>query len=188
MDDAQPPLPVLPASITLSRRTLLVLCGPAGAGKSTYARAIVTQHQALGLAATSIVSSDYCRALVCDDENNQRVSRDAFDLFYYILHKRMFQGVFTIVDSTALQKDTRRRLVEMAGRHHYATCLLLFHPSVATCVQRDRARIRSVGEQVIQYHEGLMQHVLLSAPLEGWHQYYVLEEQQMDTPVYIVTE
>ena len=165
-----------------------MLAGPAGAGKSTYARAIVAQHRAQGLAATTIVSSDYCRALVCDDENNQRVSRDAFDLFYYILHKRLFQGVFTIADSTALQHDTRRRLVELAGRHHYASCLLIFHPLVTTSIQRDKARTRSVGEQVIRYHEGLMPRVLLTVPHEGWNQYYVLEEQHMDTPVHILTE
>ncbi len=73
----------MPVLIKVPRRTLLVLCGPAACGKSTF----VAQR----FGATTIVSSDYCRALICDDIANQQVNRDAFDLFYYIIHKRMFQ-------------------------------------------------------------------------------------------------
>jgi len=54
----------------------------AGSGKSTFA----AQH----FIPTNIVSSDYCRAMICDDVNNQQVNRDTFDLFYYIIQKRMF--------------------------------------------------------------------------------------------------
>jgi len=60
-----------------------------------------------------IVSSDYCRAMICDDVNNQQVNRDTFDLFYYIIQKRMFLGRFTVADSTALQSEARRKLREL---------------------------------------------------------------------------
>src|SRR5437879_13153007 len=91
-----------PHIITIPRRTLLVLCGPAGSGKSTFA--------AQRFASTTIVSSDYCRAMICDDENNQQVNRDTFDLFYYIIQKRMYLGRFTVADSTALQTEARRQI------------------------------------------------------------------------------
>jgi len=97
---------MLPMTIKLPHRTLLVLCGPAASGKSTFAVQRFSQ--------TTIVSSDHCRALICDDATNQQVNRDAFDLFYYIIRKRIFLGRFTVADSTALHADARRRLREMA--------------------------------------------------------------------------
>lgn len=165
--------------INLPERTLIVLCGPAGAGKSTFARTFVGQHQKQGYRMTSIVSSDYCRALICDDETNQQVNRDTFDLFHYIIHKRMIQGRLTIVDSTALQVEARQRLLDLAVRHHYVTCLFLFNISLETCLKYDQhqARGRIVGEQVIKYHLTLLQQALRDVPQEGWNMIHILDEQ-----------
>jgi len=164
--------------LVLPQRTLLVLCGIAGAGKSTFARTFIEEHYEQGLRETSIVSSDYCRALICDDDTNQRASRDAFDLFYYITQKRMLQGRFTLVDSTALQAHTRRRLLELAQHASYNACLLVFKIPAATCIQRDRSRIRIVGEEVILYQENLLRQTLRDIPNEGWSQVYIVEGQE----------
>lgn len=173
--------------LTLPRRTLLALCGPAGSGKSTFAQRLVDQYSELGLRPTTIVSSDVCRALVCDDENNQQVNRDSFDLFHYILHKRMLQSCFTIADSTALQADARRRMLQVAQRHGYSTCLLVFNISQQTCVQRDQRRRRLVGEAVIAHHISQLARTLLQAPSEGWNQISLLEEQHPDITLEILT-
>lgn len=164
-------------TIIIPPRTLLVLCGPAGSGKSTFAKRLVDRHSSEGWQPTMIVSSDACRGLICDDENNQQVNRDTFDLFYYIISKRLYQNRLTIADSTALQADPRRHLLEIAQRYHYNACLLLFDVSLKTCLQRDRQRKRQVGEQVILYHMGLLKQALLDAPNEGWHQFAILKEQ-----------
>ena len=162
---------------TLPRRTLLVLCGPAGCGKSTFASQLVTHSPQLGLRPTSIVSSDYCRALVCDDETNQEINADTFDLFHFIIYKRMLQSVFTIADSTALRADARRRMLGLAHRHNYATCLLIFNLDAATCIQRDQQRARSVGPEVITYQMGFMPKVIQDTPFEGWNQLHVFNTQ-----------
>ncbi len=159
--------------IKLPRRTLLVLAGPAGSGKSTFARRRFSP--------TMIVSSDYCRALICDDENNQRVNRDAFDLFYYIIHKRMFQGRFTVADSTALQPEARQRLLDLAYRHGYLTCLLIFNVPEQISRNRNQQRERKVEEQVHGYHARLLQQTLQAAPHEGWNRLYILTPEQIDT-------
>ena len=172
--------------LTVPPRTLLVLCGPAGSGKSTFAEKLIAAHQHLDFKPTMIVSSDTCRAIVCDDENNQQANRDAFDLFHFTLHKRMFQSRFTIADSTALQAHARLRLLEVAQRHNYFTCLLVFNISPATCAQRDKGRARMVGEQVITYHTGLLQKTITEAPTEGWHQIYVLDEEHRGVEICIV--
>lgn len=152
--------------IIVPRRTLLVLCGPAGSGKSAFAAQRFTP--------TSIVSSDYCRALICDDENNQQVNRDTFDLFYFIIQKRMYLGRFTVADSTALHSATRRRLRAQSRQSGYYGCLLIFNTPPEICLARNSLRSRNVEEQVIPYHAGLLQQTLLDAPSEGWDQVHVL--------------
>lgn len=158
--------------IVIPRRTLLVLGGPAACGKSTFA--------ARRFLPTQIVSSDVCRAMICDDDANQAVNRDAFDLFHFIINRRMRLGRFTVADSTALQDFARRRLLYQALQSGYTACLLLFNISAATCLARDRLRQRSVGEQVVLFHAGLLQKALIGAPQEGWDMLYVLDEVTME--------
>jgi protein phosphatase len=162
-------------AIKLPQRTLVVLCGAAGSGKSTFAQRLVESHQQQGLKITSIVSSDYCRALVSDDETNQQVNRDSFDLFHYIIYKRMLQGRFTVADSTALQVEARNRMLGLARRHNYYTCILVFDIPLEICILQDQARQRTVGEQVISYHANQLQQVLADIQGEGWHQMHILK-------------
>jgi protein phosphatase len=171
-----------PPSLVIPRQTLIVLCGPAGSGKSTFARRFVKRHYAQGCRATTIVSSDYCRALICDEVTNQQINRDTFDLFYYIIQKRMFQHSLTIADSTALTPEARRRLVEIARRQRFTVCLVVFNMSQQTCTARDREanRGRVVGEQVIAYHIKQLQRVLRDIPHEGWDQIHILDDQHSD--------
>lgn len=163
--------------LTLPRRTLFVLCGPAGCGKSTFASTLVATYAHLGLRPSSIVSSDDCRAQLCDDENRKDVNRDTFDLFHYIIHKRMLHHMFTIADSTALKAFARQRILKVAQSHNYTTCLLIFNLPAALCIQQDQQRPRSVGSEVVLYHEGLLPQAIQSASHEGWHHLYILNEQ-----------
>lgn len=176
-----------PPVITVPQRALVVLSGPAGAGKSTFAQRIIHKHRDRGFRPTMIVSSDQCRAMVSDDENNQQVNRDTFDLFHYIIHKRMFQNRFTIADSTALQPEARQRLLGLAERHNYHTCLIVFAIPPEICAHRDRQRQRLVGEQVIFYHSSLLQREIEEAPAEGWHQIHILRDENLLTEIEIVT-
>lgn len=176
------------STIALPQRTLIVLCGPAGAGKSTFARKFVELHQTQGCKLTSIVSSDYCRAMICDDETNQQVNRDTFDLFYYIIRKRLFQGCLTIADSTALQANARQTLIEIAQRYQYHSCLFVFNMSLQTCLAHDQhqTRGRTVGEKVISYHLQILRQALLEIPHEGWDQIHILDEQHCNVDVEVI--
>lgn len=168
--------------VYLPQRTLLVLCGVPGSGKSTFATQFIAQQ---GLQQTTIVSSDYCRALICDDENNQQVSRDAFDLFHYIIYKRMCLGRFIIADSTALLSSARHRLLEQAIRYQYATCLLIFTTDPAICIQRDRTRQRIVGEVVIRNLQLLLEQALRDIPSEQWQHVYRVEDRVPASTLFI---
>jgi predicted kinase len=168
--------------VQIPRQTLIVLCGPAGSGKSTFARRFVQRHYVQGCRETTIVSSDNCRALVCDDMTNQQVNRDTFDLFYYIIQKRLFLRTLTIADSTALTPEARHRLIDIAQRYRFATCLVVFNMSLQTCIAHDReaSRGRIVGEQIIAYHIKQLQCALSAIPNEGWDQVCMLDDQHTD--------
>ncbi len=161
-----------PHIITIPRRTLLVLCGPAGSGKSTFA--------AQRFIETAIVSSDRCRAMICDDENNQKVNRETFEVFHMIIQKRLFLGRFTVADSTALQPEARRKLRVLARHYGYFGCLLIFNIPPEVCLERNKSRHRSVEERVIPYHTDLLQRAILDAPQEGWEAIHILDEPGSD--------
>jgi len=78
--------------LTIPELALVVLIGPSGAGKSTFARAYFLPSE--------LLSSDACRALVADDENDQAATNDAFDVLHYIARKRLAAGRLTVVDAT----------------------------------------------------------------------------------------
>src|ERR687891_520548 len=89
--------------------SLVVLMGCSGSGKSTFARA----H----FAPTEVLSSDYCRALVSNDENSQEATNDAFDVLRYIAGKRLTRGLLTVVDATNVQPESRKPLVALAREY-----------------------------------------------------------------------
>src|SRR5215813_1311824 len=75
------PMKTADTNIEIPDFALVVLIGPTGSGKSTFA----AKH----FAPTEVISSDYCRALVSDSEIEQGVSADAFDLVREIAGKRL---------------------------------------------------------------------------------------------------
>ena len=154
--------------IPIVTRTLVVLCRTAGAGKSTFAQ----QH----FASTQVVSSDTCRALICDGDRTQNVDPDIFDLFHLLIQKRLKLGRLTVADSTALYDFARRRLLDLAREADYHTCLVVFNVPRAVCLQRDRQRARHVGEAEICAQDALLQEALLHIPREPWEQIHVLSE------------
>lgn len=162
----------MPESLIFPQRTLLVLCGPAGSGKSTFA----ARH----FPETAIVSSDRCRAMICDDANNQAVTRDAFDLFHYILQKRMALGRLCVADSVALRAYARENLRVLSRRFGYFGCLLIFPTTPEICIERDRQRERRVGESVVRYHSDLLARTLQEVSHEGWERIHVLTGEEPD--------
>ena len=93
-------------TLSIPNLSLVVLIGPSGAGKSTFAR----RH----FRPTEVLSSDYCRGLVSDDENAQAATKDAFDVLHYIAAKRLAAGRLTVVDATNVQLESRQPLVSLA--------------------------------------------------------------------------
>jgi|SRR5579875_1402856 protein phosphatase len=97
-------------NISIPNLSLVVLIGPSGSGKSTFAR----KH----FRPTEILSSDACRGMVSDDENNQAVSKEAFEVLHLIAAKRLALGRLTVIDATNVQAEARKPLVALARHYH----------------------------------------------------------------------
>src|SRR6476469_9228091 len=97
-------------TITLPELSLVVLVGPSGSGKSTFAR----RH----FRPTEILSSDHFRAIITDDENDQSVTPDAFELLYLTAAKRLAVGRLTVIDATTVQPAARKACLALARRFH----------------------------------------------------------------------
>ena len=67
--------------ITIPELALVMLVGASGSGKSSFGR----KH----FLPTEVISSDFCRGLVSNDENDQAATGDAFDLLHTIIRKRL---------------------------------------------------------------------------------------------------
>ena len=95
--------------LSLPELCLVVLVGVSGSGKTTFARQNFGPFE--------VISSDFCRGLVADDENDQAATTDAFDVLEYIAGKRLAAGRLTVVDATNVQPAARKQFVELARAH-----------------------------------------------------------------------
>lgn len=118
--------------IKLPHLSLLVLIGPSGAGKSTFAG----EH----FLPTEVISSDFCRGLVSDNENDQSATDAAFEVLYCIAAKRLQAGRFTVIDATNVRAEDRKRLVELAREHHVLPAAIVFNLPLGVCQQRNVGR------------------------------------------------
>ena len=127
---------------------LVVLIGASGSGKSTFAR----KH----FLPTQILSSDYFRGLVADDENDQSASAAAFDVLHYVAAKRLEAGRVTVIDATNVQAPDRAKLVEVARRSNVLPSRSSWTPE-DVCLKRNAERPdRDFGAHVVKRHRAAL--------------------------------
>ncbi|MGA4839055.1 polynucleotide kinase-phosphatase [Streptomyces sp. G45] len=162
--------------------SLVVLIGASGSGKSTFAR----KH----FAPTEVLSSDFCRGLVADDENDQSASRDAFDVLHYIAGKRLAAGRRTVVDATSVQQDSRRQLIELARKHDVLPIAIVLDVPEEVCAERNAARTdrADMPRRVIQRHTRELRRSLRHLEREGFRKVHVLKGVEEIDAATVVTE
>ncbi|MGW2396626.1 polynucleotide kinase-phosphatase [Kitasatospora sp. NPDC001664] len=162
-DDEQPRVRSLPVTDV----SLVVLIGSSGSGKSTFAR----RH----FRPTEVVSSDFCRGLVADDENDQSASADAFDVLHYIVGKRLAAGRRTVVDATNVQAEARRQLIKIARDHDVLPIAIVLDVPEGVCAERNRTRPdRQLPAHVIPRQQRELRRSLRGLEREGFRKVHVL--------------
>ena len=154
-------------ALAVPRLSLVVLIGVSGSGKSTFA----SQQ----FRPTEVISSDYCRGLVADDENDQSASADAFELLHFIVGKRLAAGRLTVVDATNVQVEARRALVTLAREHDVLPVAIVLDVPESVCRARNASRRdRDFGEHVIRRQHGELRRSLRGLAKEGFRTVHVL--------------
>jgi protein phosphatase len=157
--------------------SLVVLVGVSGAGKSTFAR----RH----FKPTEILSSDYCRGLVSDDENSQAATRDAFDVLHFIARKRLAAGKLVVVDATNVQPDARKPLVQLAREFHCLPVAIVLDLPERIAEDRNKARPdRDFGAHVVRQQAQQLKRSLRGLQREGFRTVHVLKTpEEIDAAV-----
>lgn len=147
--------------------SLVVLIGASGSGKSTLAR----NH----FKATEILNSDYCRGLVSDDENDQTVTKDAFDVLHFIAAKRLANGKLTVIDATNVQPEARKPLMALARQYHCLAVAIVLDMPEKLCWERTQQRSdRNFSRHVIRAHRQQLRRSLKQLKREGFRYIYHL--------------
>ncbi|MCU0438884.1 MAG: polynucleotide kinase-phosphatase [Raineya sp.] len=154
--------------IKVPELSLVVLIGVSGSGKSSFAK----KH----FKRTEIISSDECRALISDDENNQAVTPDAFELLHFMAGKRLKNGLLTVVDATSVQRESRKTLIDLARNHHVLPIAVILDLPEAVCIERNKKRSdRTFGHHVIRNQAQQLKKNIRNIKEEGFSHVYHLK-------------
>ncbi|MYX72257.1 polynucleotide kinase-phosphatase [Streptomyces sp. SID3915] len=162
--------------------SLVVLIGATGSGKSTFARAHFKP--------TEVISSDFCRGLVADDENDQSASKDAFDVLHHIAGKRLAAGRLTVVDATNVQSESRKQLVRLAREHDVLPIAIVLDVPEEVCLARNAQRPDRAGmpRHVVRRHRSELHRSLRGLEREGFRKVHVLRGEEEVAAAEIVLE
>lgn len=157
--------------LAIPELALVVLMGPSGSGKSTFAR---THFKP-----TEVISSDFCRGLVSDDENDQSVTNEAFEVLHFIATKRLAAGRLTVIDATNVQAEARKPLIELARKYHVLPVAIVLDLPQKLCHQRNQARAnRNFGPHVVRQHKKQLKRALRHLKREGFRRIHVLSSPE----------
>ena len=146
---------------------LVALVGATSSGKSSFANKYFKP--------TEVLSSDYFRGMVCDDENDQGVSTDAFDLLYYAANKRLNNMKLTVIDATNIQQSARARIIDLAREQNVHAAAIVLNLPEELLQKRNKARAdRNFPEKVISRHCSDVKRSIKNLKREGFRFVYVI--------------
>lgn len=157
--------------LSIPELSLVVLIGPSGSGKSTFARKHFLRSE--------VLSSDYCRYLVSDDENDQGATNDAFEILHFIAAKRLAAARLTVVDATNVQPEARKPLVALARQYHVLPVAIVLNLPERLCGDRNRDRAdRNFGPHVLRNQCQELRRSLRGLEREGFRHIHILDNPE----------
>ena len=148
-------------------KSLVVLIGASGSGKSTFAATHFGPFETL--------SSDFFRGLVSNDENDQASTPAAFEALRFVAGKRLDAGLLTVIDATNVQVDARRSFVALAREHDVLPVAVVLDVPQNACVERNTARKdRDFPASVVKRQHDQLRRSLKHLGKEGFRRVHVL--------------
>lgn len=167
MPAARPSLPR-----ELPELCVVLLIGLPGAGKSSYLR----ERGVRGL------STDELRALIWDDEHEQRLPELIFSALRHLLRARLqARRPRTFVDATNLSPHERGPLMAIAEQYGYPCCALYFDVPLDVCRRRNQQRGRQVADAALERLAAKLRPPTMS---EGFSAVLRVDEQGRTTPFF----
>jgi protein phosphatase len=167
--------------LTIPELAVVALVGPSGSGKSSFAR----KH----FRATEVLSSDFCRGLVSDEENSQAATNDAFEVLYFIASKRLTTGKLVVIDATNVQIEARKPIIALARQFHCIPVAIVFDLPEKLCHERNRNRPdRDFGPHVIRQQSQQLRRSLRNLQREGFRRVHILHSTEEVDAAEIVRE
>lgn len=158
---------------------LVALVGATSSGKSTFA----AKH----FKPTEVLSSDFFRGMVADDENAQDASKAAFDALYYVARKRLEAMRLTVIDATNLQTTARRQVIDLAREQNCHAVAIVLNMPEQICLERNALRPdRQLPERVIRRHCIELRQSIKELKREGFRFVYILNSPDEAETVEIV--
>ena len=158
-------------TIEIPEFCLVAMVGATSSGKSSFAKKYFKP--------TEVLSSDFFRGMVSDDENDQSVSGDAFDLLYYAANKRLSNMKLTVIDATNIQQSARKRILELAKEQNVHAAAIVLNLPESLLQERNKARPdRNFPERVIRQHCREVQRCIRDLKREGFRFVYVINSPE----------
>jgi predicted kinase len=127
----------------MNRPTLIILVGPPGTGKTTYAHRYIEEHPG-----TTHLSSDAIRKELHGDESIQDNPGEVFTIMQKRTIASLDFGYDVIYDATNMTRKDRAGIIGVCPKFAKIECHIVW-ASIETCIERDTARKRTVGKEVI---------------------------------------
>lgn len=127
----------------MNRPTIMLLVGPCGCGKTTYTLKYIEQHNN-----TIHLSSDKVREELWGDEAIQGDNNEVFRLLQSRAIEALNNGYNVVYDCTNMTRKDRACIISVCPKFVKIEAHVIFSP-IETCIERDAARERTVGKEVI---------------------------------------
>lgn len=146
--------------IDLPEPCLVVLIGPAGSGKTTFAARHFDPDE--------VVSSDALREAIVGDAADQSANRVVFAALHRKVARRLAARSSAVVDATNVERHARRALLRLGARSEVAVVAVVLDLSLAETVARnDRRPGRAVPADVVERHHRMLARDLAARIMEG---------------------